>query len=91
LEEFLVLGDSFGICTATHRWLPLATFNAFLACGVDDSDGDVMQWTPFVVDLEAYAAARLHRDPQGIVAALDVAEGDWSAWFAAAVAILDRS
>ncbi|MCU0864979.1 MAG: hypothetical protein MUC36_14410 [Planctomycetes bacterium] len=88
LEEFLFLGDSFRICAESHRWPPLETFNAFLGCGVDDSDGDLMMWRPFEVDPAAYSNARLHRDPSGVVETLGTIDGDWSAWFAAAVGML---
>jgi len=47
LREFLLTGDSFGICRDLHRWPPLPTLVAFLACGVDDVGERTMHWQPF--------------------------------------------
>lgn len=88
LAQLLALGDTFRICAELHRWPPLRTFNAFLGCGIDDCDGDELVWRPFGVDLATYTAARLQRDPQGIVDAFGVSSDDWAGWFAAAVELL---
>ncbi|MCB9884190.1 MAG: hypothetical protein H6838_01795 [Planctomycetes bacterium] len=85
LVEFLRAGDSFRICAAAHRWPPLATFDAFLQCGVDDDGDDTLHWRPFAIDDADYVAARAEVDPEGQVDALGASDGDWRTWFSAAV------
>ena len=86
--EFLRAGDSFRICSEAHRWPPLATFNAFLQCGVDDAGDQSLEWQRFEVGGEEYAATRAVVDPLGQVDALGTHDGDWRNWFAATVAML---
>lgn len=88
LVEFLQAGDSFGICAEAHRWPPFETFDAFLQCGFDDVGEKTMEWLPFRVEPSVYSDARLVVDPAGVVDPLGVPDGDWAAWFEAAVAML---
>lgn len=89
LREFLLTGDSFGICRDLHRWPPLPTLGAFLAQGVDDAGERTMHWQPFVTSEEEYAAARAAVDEHGVVDALETASGDWQGWFQTAVVRLE--
>ena len=88
LVEFLRAGDSFRICAEGHRWPSFEMFDAFVQCGCDDAGGEVLEWLPFRVEPAEYAAARIEVDPDGVVDSLGVRDGDWAAWFQAAVGML---